>query len=267
MTFIDTHSHLYGEEFAADIEAVLDRAKAAGVSKIFLPNIDADSIAPMRDLASRHPGFLYPMMGLHPEDLGGNWREVLHDMEALLAEPDHPFIAVGEVGLDYYWDRSLYDEQQEAFAIQVGWAMKYDLPLMIHVRKAHRELVNVLRSQLLSRKPATHILSGVFHCFTGSAEEARELLRFDGFMLGIGGVLTFKNSKLPEVLRSTVPLERIVIETDAPYMAPVPYRGKRNESAFATAVIERLAEIYDTTEEKVALQTTINALNTFPKAR
>lgn len=267
MIFIDTHSHLYCEEFTADIDAVIDRAKAAGVCKIFLPNINADSIAPMMALADKHPGFLYPMIGLHPEDLGQNWRDMLQEMEARLVAPGHPFIAVGEVGLDYYWDRSLYDEQQQAFAIQVGWALKYGLPLMIHVRKAHRELVNVLRGQLTADKASAQTLAGVFHCFTGSAEEARELLRFDGFMLGIGGVLTFKNSKLPEVLRSTVPLERIVIETDAPYMAPVPYRGKRNESAFATAVVRRLAEIYDTTEEKVALQTTINALNTFPKAR
>ena len=267
MNFIDTHSHLYGEEFAADIDAVIDRAKAAGVSKIFLPNINAGSVAPMMALANRHPGYLYPMLGLHPEDLGEDWRDVLREMEAQLTAPDHPFIAVGEVGLDYYWDRSLYDEQQEAFAIQVRWALRYGLPLMIHVRKAHRELVNVLRSELKNSKSSTAHLAGVFHCFTGSAEEARELLRFDDFMLGIGGVLTFKNSKLPEVLRSTVPLERIVIETDAPYMAPVPYRGKRNESAFATAVISRLSEIYDTSEEKVALQTTLNALNTFPKAR
>ncbi len=282
---IDTHSHLYGEEFADDIDDVLQRARAAGIGKIFLPNINAASVEPMMALVRRHPGFLYPMMGLHPEDLGDDWREVLAQMEAQLAAPDHPFIAVGEVGLDYYWDRTLYDEQQEAFAIQVGWALKYDLPLMIHTRSAHREMVDVLKNEQWIARPEGTLdpsrmdngqssncklsnckLHGVFHCFAGTADEAEELLDFDGFMLGIGGVLTFKKSPLPEVLRSVVPLNRIVVETDSPYLAPVPHRGKRNESAFIVATVRRLAEIYEVSEAEVCEITTRNALQTFPKA-
>ena len=253
---------MYGEEFAADISDVIDRARAAGLGKIFLPNINADSIEPMLALTRRDPDFFYPMIGLHPEDLGTSWREVLPKMEALLQQPGHPFIAIGEVGLDYYWDRSLYEEQQEAFAIQVGWAQKYNLPLMIHTRDAHRELVNVLKQQIVNCE-----LSGVFHCFGGSAEEADELLDFEGFMLGIGGVVTFKKSQLPEVLKATVPLERIVVETDSPYLAPVPYRGKRNESAYVVEVLRKLSQIYEKDIDEVASITTSNALKTFPKSQ
>jgi len=264
---IDTHSHLYGPEFEKDIDAVLERAQIVGVAKIFLPNINAASTASMLSLAARHPGILYPMIGLHPEDIGQSWREVLPRMEALLACPEHPFIAVGEVGLDYYWDSSLYDEQQEALDIQVGWALHYDLPLMIHTRKAHQEMVKLLKRHVEKEKTSNGQLRGVFHCFGGSEEEAEELLRFQGFMLGIGGVLTYKKSHLPEVLKEVVPLDRIVLETDAPYLAPVPYRGKRNESAFLIEVVKRLSEIYDCTVEEVASITTRNALNTFPKAQ
>ena len=275
---IDTHSHLYGEEFATDISDVIDRARAAGLGKIFLPNINADSIKPMLALTRRSPGFFYPMIGLHPEDLGTTWREVLPKMEAMLQQPGHPFIAIGEVGLDYYWDRSLYEEQQEAFAIQVCWAQKYHLPLMIHTRDAHRELVNILKQQIVNCKffkreasqgaeRSNCTLSGVFHCFGGTAEEAEELLDFEGFMLGIGGVVTFKKSPLPEVLKATVPLERIVVETDSPYLAPVPYRGKRNESAYVVEVLRKLSQIYEKDIDEVASITTSNALKTFPKSQ
>lgn len=265
--FIDTHSHLYDEQFADDIDEVLRRAFDVGATRIFLPNINRETIEPMLSLAQRYPGRLYPMMGLHPEDLGETWRDVLPLMERYLQHPDHPFIAIGEVGLDYYWDRSLYHEQQEAFAIQVQWALKYNLPLMIHTRDAHREMVDVLSRQIVNSKLSNRKLSGVFHCFGGTSEEAEELLAFDGFMLGIGGVVTYKKSTLPEVLRQTVPLERIVVETDSPYLAPVPHRGKRNETAFAREVIRKLAEIYSCSEEEVATITTQNALKTFPKAR
>ncbi|MCR4995238.1 MAG: TatD family hydrolase [Bacteroidales bacterium] len=264
---IDTHSHLYGEEFATDIEEVLERARDAGIGKIFLPNINAASIEPMLSLAGKHPGFLYPMIGLHPEDLGDNWREVLAAMEQRLKEPGHPYIGVGEVGLDYYWDRSQYAEQQEALAIQVEWAYRYHLPLMIHCRSAQRELVEVLKAQI--RKLATPEdppLRGVFHCFSGSEEQARELLTFEGFKLGIGGVVTFKNCRLPEVLRKAVPLQRLVLETDAPYLAPVPYRGKRNESAYVTAVAKKLSAIYGVEVAQVYEITGKNALETFPRA-
>lgn len=281
---IDTHSHLYDEAFDVDRDAVLERARAAGVDKIFLPNINPDTVASMVKLSATHQGFLYPMLGLHPEDLGEDWKQMLTLMERLLDVPSHPFIGIGEVGLDYYWDRSLYKEQQEAFAIQVHWAMKYELPLMIHTRFAHREMVDILQSLLKSRhtsfksldnlfpKNDTGKLSdgkvvGVFHCFSGTPEEAEELLRFDGFCLGIGGIVTYKNSSLPETLRAAVPLSRIVLETDSPYLPPVPYRGKRNESAFIVEVVKRLADIYDVSMQEVTETTTKNALRTFPKAQ
>ena len=218
-------------------------------------------------LVNCYPGYFYPMMGLHPEDIGDDWHDVLADMESLLAAPENPYIAIGEVGLDYYWDRSRYDEQQEVFARQVMWAMDYDLPLMIHNREAHRELVDVLKTQIVSCNKSNCGLSGVFHCFSGNADEAEELLGFDGFMLGIGGVVTFKKSALPDVLRSVVPLDRIVLETDAPYLAPVPYRGRRNESAYVGATAKRIAEIYEISEASVHEITTQNALRTFRKAR
>ena len=273
---IDTHSHLYDDAFGDNVEDVLQRARDAGVGKIFLPNINGQTVEPMLALARRHRGFLYPMIGLHPEDITDDWRDVLTRMEALLQAPAHPFIGVGEVGLDYYWDRSRYAEQQEVFANQVQWALRYGLPLMIHTRSAHREMVDVLKCQvdnwLLSNRQSSNCKQpncpahGVFHCFGGIAAEAEELLSFDGFMLGIGGVLTFKKSPLPEVLRSAVPLSRIVVETDSPYLSPVPYRGRRNESAYVVAVVRRLAEVYGVSEAEVSEITSRNALLTFPKA-
>ncbi len=220
----------------------------------------------MLALVSKHPGYLYPMMGLHPEDITDDWHNVLAQMETRLQAPDHPYIAVGEVGLDYYWDRSRYDEQQEVFAIQVGWAQKYELPLMIHTRSAHREMVDVLKQQIVNRQSTNSKSHGVFHCFGGTANEAEELLRFDGFMLGIGGILTYKKSPLPDVLREVVPLERIVVETDSPYLPPVPHRGKRNESAYINHVVDKLAEIFSVERDVVSEITTRNALQIFQKA-
>ena len=269
---IDTHSHLYTEDFADDIDDVMARAREAGVEKVFLPNINAATVEPMIALVNRYSGFCYPMIGLHPEDLDDDWRDVLTEMEPHLSRPNNPFIGVGEVGLDYYWDRSRYEEQQEAFAIQVGWALRYGLPLMVHTRSAHREMVDVLKSAIAHHRASNPSfssgeLTGVFHCFGGTAAEARELLEFEGFMLGIGGLLTFKKSQLPDVLRQTVPLSRIVVETDSPYLAPVPHRGKRNESAFVREVILKLADIYEVDALEVENVTTQNALHTFPKSQ
>lgn len=258
MGLIDTHAHLYGEEFAEDVEAVIQRAREAGVDKIFLPNINAGTVEPMLRLCRCYPGCLYPMLGLHPTDLDGNYNAVLDDMENLL-RGHHPYIAVGEVGLDYYWDKTYYAEQQEAFRRQIDWALRYDLPLMIHSRAAHAELVEIMRSY------AGRGLRGVFHCFAGTPEEAEELLAFDGFMLGIGGVLTYKKSILPATL-SAVPLTRIVLETDAPYLAPVPCRGKRNESAWVRHTAEALSGIYKVTPEEVARITSANAEKVFGRA-
>ncbi len=254
--FIDTHIHLDGEEFDADRDAVVERAKAAGACKLFVPAIDQNSVDTVLDTCARYPGYAFPMIGLHPEEVRADWKETVDKLFASKANSELDFIAVGEVGLDFYWSREFEKEQLEAFEEQVKWAIEFKKPLMIHCRKAQNEMVAILR------RYEKDLHGGVFHCFTGNAHEAEELLRFDGFALGIGGVLTFKKSNLPETLKS-VPLSRIVLETDAPYMAPVPYRGKRNESSFVPNIIEKLAECYGVTPEEVAEQTTVNAERIF----
>ncbi len=256
---IDTHSHIYEREFDADIEDVVQRARQAGVELILLPNINAESIAPMLDLCRRYPGYCFPMLGLHPEDVvPSNYKQVLADMAKLLEAPDHPYIAIGEVGLDYYWDKSNANEQEEAFRTQIEWAIQHSLPLSIHARNAHRQLVTALNEYRGEN------LSGVFHCFGGTAEEAQELLQFPDFMLGIGGVVTYKKSTLPEALAS-VPLERIVLETDAPYLAPVPHRGKRNETAFVAETLRKVAQIYNVCEQEAEDVTNTNAKRIFQR--
>ena len=255
---IDTHSHIYEPPFNADRDEVIQRARQAGVEYIFLPNINAGSIAPMLDMCQRYPGYCFPMLGLHPEDIEENYKQVLADMKAMLEEPDHPYIAIGEVGLDYYWDKSKVKEQDEVFRTQIEWAIEYHLPLMIHSRSSHRQLVTAISEY------KDEALSGVFHCFGGSTEEAQELLQFPGFTLGIGGVVTYKNSSLPEVL-TTVPLERIVLETDSPYLTPVPYRGKRNESAYVVEVLRKVAHIYNVSEQEAEDITNSNAKRIFQR--
>lgn len=256
MNFIDTHTHLDGHEFDADRDEVMARAKEAGVSKVFIPAIDLPSVDTVLDVCRKYPGYAFPMIGLHPEEVKADWREVLAEMKKRLV-PGHPFIAIGEVGIDYYWSREYEKEQLEAFEKQVEWAVEYRLPLMIHCRKGQNEMVNLLNHY------ADELPGGVFHCFTGNAKEAEQLLRFEHFVLGIGGVLTFKKSHLPEVLPEVVPLDRIVLETDSPYMAPVPMRGERNESAFVKYVLARLAECYGTTGQQVADVTTANVRRVF----
>lgn len=256
MNFIDTHTHLDGEEFDADRDAVVARAKAAGCSGMFVPAIDLRTVSTVLETCSRYPGFAYPMIGLHPEEVRHDWRDTLAKMRRSLTS-DSPFIAVGEVGIDYYWSREFEKEQLDAFEEQVRWSVETRLPLMIHCRKGQNELVRILR------RYGNNLPGGVFHCFTGNVREAEELLSFDGFMLGIGGVLTFKSSHLSEVLSSVVPLSRIVLETDSPYMAPVPQRGKRNESAFIVHVIARLAECYGVSADDVSCQTTNNVGKVF----
>lgn len=257
MFFIDTHTHLDGHEFDDDRDEVISRAKAAGVSKVFIPAVDLPSVDSVLAVCGRYPGYAYPMIGLHPEEVKADWRSVLARMKPRLDEPSNPFIAVGEVGLDYYWSREFEQEQLEAFEEQVRWSVEYRLPLMIHCRKGQNEMVNMLR------RYEGELPGGVFHCFTGNEREAAELLRFDNFMLGIGGVLTFKKSRLPETLAAAVPLSRIVLETDSPYMAPVPMRGKRNESAFTLYVLKRLAECYGVSEQEVADATNDNVRRVF----
>lgn len=251
---IDTHCHIDGEEFDEDREAVITRAREAGVCKVMVPAIDLASSERIIKLCSQYPDYLYPMVGLHPEEVRVDWREQLAAIKSHL-EPG--IIAIGEVGLDFYWSREFEGEQQEAFEEQVRWSVETQLPLMIHCRKAQNELVAILK------KYEKELPGGVFHCFTGNEIEAQQLLQFDRFVLGIGGVLTFKKSHLPEVLPEVVPLDRIVIETDAPYMAPVPMRGKRNEPAFTQYVLQKLAESYGINEKALAEKTNANVQRIF----
>lgn len=256
---IDTHAHLDGEEYAADLADVVARATKAGIDRILVPAISLNNIQQVESVCLQYPGRLYPMIGLHPEDVAADYQTQLQQLyERLMQQPDHrPYIAIGEIGLDFYWSREFETEQLDAFRQQVEWAIETRLPLMIHCRKAQNEMVKILR-QYANRLPG-----GVFHCFTGNAIEAEELLQFDGFMLGIGGVSTFKKSHLPEVLSQVVPLERIVLETDSPYMAPVPHRGQRNEPSFVVEVARCLAQAYQVSPDQLAQQTTQNAEKLF----
>ncbi|MCR5644090.1 MAG: TatD family hydrolase [Prevotella sp.] len=243
---IDTHAHLDGEEFCSDLDEVVTRAKNVGVGKIFIPGINLSSVDSIRSVCNRYPDYCYPMFGLHPEEVRSDWQEVLSQLKAFLFPPSSKLMAIGEVGLDFYWSREFEKEQLLAFEEQVRWSIDLHLPLMIHCRKAQNELVAILR------KYKANLPGGVFHCFTGNEIEARELLQFDNFVLGIGGVLTFKKSPLPQVLPKAIPLDRIVLETDCPYMAPVPHRGQRNEPAFVREVLLKLADAYQLSPEEVA---------------
>ena len=253
--FIDTHTHIYSEEFADDSAAVVRRSVEAGAERLLLPCVDEASIAPMLRLCAEHPGVCFPMMGLHPEELPADPWPLLDKMEGLLREGN--YVAVGEVGIDLYWDSSRREEQIAVFRHQTAWAVRYGLPLVVHSRNAHRELCETLAPF------RDELHGGTFHCFGGTEEEARQLLDFPGFCLGIGGLVTFKKSTLPDVLRAAVPLERIVVETDAPYLTPVPYRGKRNEPAYIPFILQKLAEVYDVSLDEVQAVTTQNALRIF----
>ena len=254
---IDTHTHLDAEEFDEDRAEAFARAREAGVGKVFLPAIDVKTTHAVLALSREYPGYAYPMIGLHPEEVKADWKDQLAELRKILDAQRNDFIAVGEVGLDYYWSREFEQEQLEAFEEQVKWSVETRLPLMIHCRKAQNEMVHLLRQY------QKDLPGGVFHCFTGNQKEAEELLSFDSFVLGIGGVSTFKSSHLREDLPAAVPMNRIILETDSPYMAPVPYRGKRNESAFVIEVLKTLAKAYGVSEEEFAEQTNKNVESVF----
>ena len=251
---IDTHTHLDAEEFDEDRAEAFARAQEAGVGKVFLPAIDVKTTHAVLALSREYPGDAYPMIGLHPEEVKADWKEQLAELRKMQISD---FIAIGEIGLDYYWSREFEHEQLEAFEEQVKWSIETRLPLMIHCRKAQNEMVHLLR------KYQKDLPGGVFHCFTGNQKEAEELLSFDNFVLGIGGVSTFKSSHLREDLPAAVPMNRIILETDSPYMAPVPYRGKRNESAFVVEVLKTLTKAYGVSEEEFAEQTNKNVESVF----
>ena len=255
VSFIDTHTHIDGEEFKDDLDEVVARAKEAGAIQLLCPGINYDSIATMKAVCERFPDFIRPMIGLHPEDVKEDYKEVLDKMHLEIRNDN--YIAIGEVGLDYYWSREFEKEQLDAFEQQVQWSIETRLPLMIHCRKAQNEMVKIIR------RYEKELPGGVFHCFTGNQHEAVELLQFEKFVLGIGGVSTFKKSHLAEDLAAVVPMDRIVLETDAPYMAPAPHRGERNESSFIPFIIEKLALAYGTSNEEIADTTTATAKRVF----
>lgn len=255
MHFIDTHTHLFSDSFNEDRTEVVTRAINAGVQTLLLPNIDLESIEPMHDLVAQFPNQCFPMMGLHPGSVEGDWENALEIIKGHLFS-ERKYCAVGEIGMDLYWDKTFINEQREAFEQQVQWAKALKLPIVIHAREAFDEIFEVL--DVLNDDS----LSGVFHCFTGTLEQAHRALDYGQFKLGIGGVLTYKKSGLDEVL-SQLPLDCMILETDSPYLPPVPHRGKRNESAYLLHVAERLAEVKNVTLKQVEEITSQNARSLF----
>ena len=250
---IDTHTHLYVSEFDNDRDAVIARAKELGVGQFVLPAIDSQTTAAMHALKSQYPNEIHLMMGLHPTHVGASVeQELAHVQQQLHA---HNFVAVGEIGMDLYWDKTYRREQQEAFARQIGWALEFDLPIVIHCREAFDDIFEVLEGVNDKR------LRGIFHCFTGTLVQARRAIDFN-MLLGIGGVVTFKNSGLAETV-AQISLEHLVLETDAPYLAPVPHRGKRNESSYLPLVATKLAETHNVSVSEIIKITTENAKTVF----
>lgn len=253
MHLVDTHTHIYDPAFDVDRDPAVERALDNGVDMLLLPNVDASTIAPMLEMHERYPGCTRVMMGLQPEEVKGDYRQVLALMEKELEKGI--FIGVGEIGLDFYWDTTFEHEQLDAFETQLEWARQLRLPLSIHCRNAFGHMARILE------KRQDGGLSGVMHCFTGTEEEARVYLDL-GFHLGLGGVTTYKNCAVKDYLRN-IPLDRVVLETDAPYLSPVPHRGQRNEPAFLADTARKIAEVYGITLEALAEATTDNAKTLF----
>ena len=255
---IDTHCHLDDPVYAEDFEEVLSAQKAAGVERILVPGVDAANIDAVLDVCARSNGYLLPAIGLHPENILSDWKQQLDTIHSRLSAPQSPYIAVGEIGLDYHTDISFKEEQKEAFRLQLRWAQEKDLPAMIHSREATEDCLEIIRqANREAAEKGLPVVRGVMHCFSGSHEVARQIVDM-GLYLGIGGVITFKNCKLKEHLHD-IPFERLVLETDAPYMTPVPYRGKRNESRFMSYVMDALSEVYGLSPADINRQTTANA--------
>lgn len=254
MKWIDTHTHLYVKEFDEDFNEVLSRATASGVQPLLLPNIDLLSFDNMMLKCQENPGLLYPMLGLHPCDVKEDFSQVLEVLENKF-QPGL-FCAVGETGIDLYWDRSTFDIQKESFITQIQWAKKWNLPIVIHSRESTGEIIEIIEPLLDER------LRGVFHCFSGTAEHAQAIMQMKTFKLGIGGSITYKNNPLRTFLNS-IPLEYIILETDSPYLPPTPHRGKRNESSFIPIIGDEVATLYQKPIDEIAKITTNNAKTLF----
>ncbi len=255
MQLIDTHTHLYLDEFEADRRVVIERAINKNIQRFLLPNIDTETIEPMLKLCKEFPDNCLPMLGLHPTSVKVDWKTQLESFEQMLFSNNHPFIAIGEIGLDFYWDKSFAEAQTNALRIQFDWAKNLDLPVAIHTREAFPEMLDEISKAQDGR------LKGVLHCFTGNLSEAQRAVDL-GFLLGIGGVLTYKKSTLPEII-SQIDIKHLILETDAPFLPPVPYRGKRNESAYMIETALKLATIKQLSQEEIARQTTQNAIELF----
>lgn len=251
---IDTHAHIYLKEFEADLSEVISTAKESGVDKILLPNIDSSTIGALNNTCQLNPNFCYPMMGLHPGSINQDYKI---ELEIIKKEIDRGnYIAIGEIGIDLYWDRTYIKEQIIAFELQIDWAKELGLPIVIHARDSFAEIFQVLDKKIDDK------LFGVFHCFTGELTEVEKILSYENFMFGIGGILTFKNAGLDKTVEH-IPLNKIVLETDAPYLAPVPFRGKRNQSAYVKYVAEKLSEINEIPVDQIIKQTGGNAIELF----
>lgn len=255
MRLIDTHSHLFLEEFSEDLPQVIERARSAGITHIFMPNIDSTTIDSMLSVCNAYKDYCFPMIGLHPTSVNADYEKEL-EIVARELKSFNKYIAIGEIGMDLYWDKTFLKEQQIALDKQINWALEYDLPVVIHCRDAFDYIYNVLEPYKNTS------LKGIFHSFTGTDDEAARILEFSGFLIGINGVVTFKKSRLPEVL-TKIPLEKIVLETDSPYLTPVPNRGKRNESAYVKDTLMKISEIYRMSPETVGSVTSENALKVF----
>ncbi len=258
---IDTHIHIDEEAYAVDREEVIARQREAGVEAMIVPGVNAQSIDGILDICQRHKGYCFPALGFHPQDVKEDWQEQWAIIEKAIREYRNELVAIGEIGLDYYWDTTFKEAQQEVFQRQLDLAQELDLPIMIHNRDATEDTLKILKAFSIQHSAFSSPLRGVMHCFNGSKEVAKQILDM-GLYLGIGGVLTFKNCKLFETLE-VVPLDRIVLETDGPYLAPTPHRGERNESRLMIFVVQRLAEIYGTTPEEIIEQTTKNVKKLF----
>ncbi len=258
MNFIDTHSHLYSEEFSEDISETIIRAKEKNVTKILLPNIDVSSIEPMLELCKKDNCF-YPMLGLHPTSINSDFETQLKTIESYLDRIK--ICAIGEIGIDLYWDKTFIGEQIIAFEEQILWAIERDLPMAIHIRKGFDEAMLSLNKLSVKIKNPEKLYKGVFHCFGGDLRQARKVIEM-GFKIGIGGVVTFKNAKLADVVKE-INLEDILLETDSPYLSPTPYRGKRNESSYIPIIARKISEIKGLSIDEVALITTETAEKTF----
>lgn len=254
MFWIDTHAHLYADEFDTDRKEMVERALRDGVNTLLLPNIDMESVDPMLQLVKDFPNNCFPMMGLHPGYVKTDWEEQLKGMKPYFQS--HKMVAVGEIGMDLYWDKTFVEEQKIAFQTQINWAKEFHLPIVIHAREAFDEIFAILDETIDER------LTGVFHCFTGNIEQAQKIMSYPNFYMGIGGVVTYKKAALEDVLIH-VPVEKIMLETDAPYLPPVPFRGKRNESAYLVYSAQRVAEIYQMKLGDLAQITSENAKKLF----